>query len=67
MTVIQLYNRISALPGNLQKKVAEYIDFLREEAHKSSKGKARIAGLATGMIKMKDNFDDPVEGFEEYM
>ena len=55
------------MPTNLQKKVGEYIDYLKKESKKSSKGNTRIAGLASGMIKMNDNFDDPIEGFEEYM
>ena len=34
---------------------------------KSLKFKKRIAGQAKGLISMKDNYDDPIEGFKEYM
>jgi hypothetical protein len=27
----------------------------------------RISGKAKGLIEMKDNFDDPIEGFNEYL
>ena len=37
MTVIQLYTQLSSLRTELQKKVAEYIDFLKFRAKKSSK------------------------------
>ncbi|MDX2247307.1 MAG: DUF2281 domain-containing protein [Bacteroidia bacterium] len=67
MRAIQLYTQISALPGELQKKVADYIDYLKYQAQKSNKKAVRVVGLAKGMITMKDNFDDPIEDFNEYM
>ena len=27
----------------------------------------RLAGKAKGLIKMKEDFDDPIEGFNEYL
>lgn len=66
MSVIQLYTQLSALPTELQKKVAEYISFLTFQSQRPSK-KGRVAGLAKGMISMKGNFDDPVEDFQDYM
>ena len=67
MSVIQLYTQLSSLSNELQKKVAEYISFLKYQSQKSSKKKGRIAGLAKGMISMKDDFDDPIEDFQDYM
>jgi hypothetical protein len=29
--------------------------------------KRRLAGQAKGLISLKENFDDPIEGFKEYM
>lgn len=66
MSAIQLYTQLSSLPNELQKKVAEYISFLKFQSQKPSK-KGRIPGLAKGMISMKDNFDDPIEDFQDYM
>lgn len=67
MSAIQLYTQLSSLPNELQKKVAEYISFLKFQAKKPLKQKGRIPGLAKGMISMKDNFDDPIEDFQNYM
>lgn len=68
MTDIQLYTKLSGLPLNLKNEVSDYIDFLKFKSVKESlKIKKRIAGQAKGLISMKDNFDDPIEGFKEYM
>jgi hypothetical protein len=65
MTDIQLYTKISSLPNNLKLEVIDFIKY--KSAKESLKIKKRIAGQAKGLISMKDNFDDPVEGFKEYM
>lgn len=68
MTDVQLYTKLSGLPLNLKNEVSDYIDFLKfKSAKKTLKTKKRIAGQAKGLISMKDNFDDPIEGFKEYM
>ncbi len=65
MTDVQLYTKISSLPLNLKIEVADFIK------HKSDKEvmrvKKRVAGQAKGLISMNDNFEDPIEGFKEYM
>jgi len=55
------------LPGSLKKEVEDFIDFLKLKAKKAEPIKTRKAGLAKGLIKMKDNFDEPIEGFKAYM
>ncbi|MEM6763823.1 MAG: DUF2281 domain-containing protein [Bacteroidota bacterium] len=67
MTAIQLYNQIQKLPEEMQEKVAQYVEKLLSESTPKSSSKERTPGLAKGMIVMKDNFDDPIEGFEPYM
>lgn len=68
MTDIQLYTKLSGLPLDLKAEVSDFIDFLRQKKFKkSSKIKNRIPGKAKGLISMKSNFDDPIEGFNEYM
>jgi hypothetical protein len=68
MTDVQLYTKLSGLPLNLKNEVSDYIDFLKfKSVKKTLKTKKRIAGQAKGLISMKDNFDDPIEGFIEYM
>lgn len=68
MTDIQLYTKLSSLPTNLKNEVADFIDFMKYKSDKKSfRIKKRLAGQAKGLISMKDNFDDPIEGFKEYM
>lgn len=66
MTDIQLYTKLSDLPQSLKKKVSDYIDMLKEKQVTSNNVK-RKAGLAKGIINIKSDFDDPIEGFESYM
>jgi hypothetical protein len=59
---------LSGLPLNLKNEVSDYIDFIKfKSVRESLKIKKRIAGQAKGLISMKDNFDDLIEGFKEYM
>ena len=67
MTDIQLYNKISSLPQNLRKEVEDFVDFLNNRLKKDTESPKRKLGMAKGLIKMKDNFDDPVEDFKDYM
>lgn len=68
MTDIQLYTKLAGLPLNLKNEVDDFIDFLKSKSLKKSlKMKKRIAGQAKSLIAMKDNFDDPIEGFMKYM
>jgi len=68
MTDIQLYTKLSRLPSNLKSEVSDFIDYLVYKSKRYSKNKSRrIPGKAKGLIKMKENFDDPIEGFNEYL
>jgi len=68
MTDLELYIKLSNLPVNLKNDVSDYIDFIKYKSEKKSlKKEKRIAGQAKGMISMKNNFEDPIEGFNEYM
>ena len=68
MTDIQLYTKLSELPSNLKTEVADFIDFLKYKSKKLDKSNTkRLSGKAKGLIKMKDNFDDPIEGFNDYL
>jgi hypothetical protein len=67
MTNIQLYTKISRLPTNLQFEVNDFIEFVKFKSRKNTVNKTkRVAGMAKGLIKVQDNFDDPIEGFKEY-
>ena len=68
MSDLQLYTKITALPPNLRKEVEDFVDFLNSKIKKERVKKPKIEfGLAKGLIKMKENFDDPIEDFKEYM
>jgi len=68
MTDIQLYTKLSGLPLNLKAEVSDFIDFLLQKSiKKTQKKQKKISGEAKGLIKMKSNFDEPIEGFNEYM
>lgn len=67
MTDIQLYTKLADLPVELKKRVSDYIDSLIAREHPTNKTEKRKAGLAKGLINMKDNFNDPIEGFEDYI
>jgi len=67
MTDIQLYTKLVDLPISLKKKVSDYIDSLKAKENSTNAKQKRIPGLAKGLISLKDNFDDPIEGFEAYL
>ena len=68
MTDIQLYTKLSGLPSNLKTEVADFIDFLKFKSQNiENQNTKRLAGKAKGLVYMKDNFDDPIEGFNEYL
>ncbi|SDD17832.1 type II toxin-antitoxin system VapB family antitoxin [Pedobacter soli] len=67
MTDIQLYTKLADLPIELKKRVSDYIDSLMAKQQQKSDKQKRTAGLAKGLVSMKDNFDDPVDGFEDYL
>lgn len=48
--------------------MADFIEFLSQRNKKElPKHKRVVFGMAKGLIAMKDNFDDPIDGFEDYM
>jgi uncharacterized protein YfbU (UPF0304 family) len=50
-----------------QRKVVDLIEKFKSEKNIKKKRKDRIPGLLKGKIDMKDNFDDPIEAFKDYM
>lgn len=60
MTDIQLYTKLADLPTELKKRVSDYIDSLLAKEQLTNKTENRKAGLAKGLIDIKDNFNDPI-------
>ena len=64
MTDAQLYKELITLPEALKQEAADFIAFLKQKSQ--PKQKQRPLGLAKGKIIIKDNFDDPIPGLENY-
>ena len=58
---------LNQLPENLQAEVIDFIDFLLSKANQPPKKNFPKFGSAKGMIIMKDDFDEPLEDFKEYL
>ena len=65
MDNILLYTKLSNLPDNLKAEVSNFIDFLLNKSKKPNKAKAQF-GSAKGKLKMKKNFDEPIEDLKDY-
>lgn len=65
-----LYSKLSALPEHLKVEVADFIEFLATKYQANqptlSDLKPRF-GSGKGMFIMHDDFDEPLEDFNEYM
>ena len=65
-----LMARIHTLPEELRAEVEKFIDSLAKrmvENGQVTKHRRSKAGSHPGIFKMSPDFDDPIEGFEEYM
>lgn len=68
MTDIQIYTKLSNLSSAMKQEVSEFIDYLNFKSRKKNPiSEKRTAGKAKGLIKIKENFDDPIEGFNDYL
>lgn len=68
MSDIDIYIKLTTLPDDLKKEVGDFVDFLKSKTNvKESMKIQRKAGLAKGLIRMKDDFDEPLDDFKEYM
>lgn len=65
MTDIDIYTKLATLPESLKKEVNDFVDFLKAKSVTKRKIKPqRKSGLAKGLIQMKNNFDEPLDDFE---
>lgn len=65
MSTKTLLSTIENLPPELQKEIGLYVQQLLKKSEKKTSQRGGYGSLK-GMIKMKDNFDDPIPGFESY-
>jgi len=68
MTDIDIYIKLATLPDDMKKAVGDFVEFLKSKTNAKENIKTqRKAGLAKGLIEMKEGFDDPLDDFKEYM
>ena len=63
----ELLSLLSRLPDSLKLEILHYTEFLVNKCAENDGTKKRKAGLLKVKIWMSDDFDEPLEEFEEYM
>ncbi len=67
MTNLKLYTELSTLPPAQKKEVAAFIQSLKAQEKNGKPLAQRNFGAAKGFFKMSNDFDEPLEDFNEYM
>ena len=68
MNDIDIYIKVATLPDDLKNQVGNFVDYLKSTTQIKEQVKtSRKAGLAKGLIQMKEDFDEPLDDFKEYM
>ncbi len=70
MSTAIIYAQIESLPEGRKKMVLEFAAFLIAKTKAENNEKPKPAsgfGCMKGMIKMADDFDEPLEDFKDYM
>ena len=68
MSDMDQYIKLASLPDEMKKEVNDLINHLKSKiASKQKNTNRREAGLAKGLIEMKEGFDEPLVDFKEYM
>lgn len=69
MTSLSLYTKIETLPSDLKKEASDFIDFLVEKTKqkKGSSDQKPVFGCLKGKIHLADDFDAPLDDFQDYM
>ena len=67
MSDSQLYQQIDALPSALKEEVKDFVEFLTNKISQKNINKQRIFGYSKDFFLLKDDFDEPLEDFKEYM
>lgn len=66
MDTSHVFAKIASLPTSSIKEVENFVDLLLTKS-KSDKVKHRTPGLAKGLVRINEDFDEPLDDFEEYM
>ena len=63
---LELYTQISSLPTVLKKEVKIFVEYLKSKSKLKTQIKERKFGCKKGLFLIQDNFDDPLEYFNDY-
>ena len=67
-TLVELHQKVEALPPVFRREASLFIDFLIDRSGKNMLMPQRIFGSAKGKIHMSDDFDEPLTDiFKDYM
>jgi hypothetical protein len=66
MSDINLYSKLEMLPDELKYEADDFLEFLKTKMEKNKESNVKKAGLAKGLIEMKQDFDEPLNDFEDY-
>lgn len=66
MNDLELYSKLMSLPDELKKEADDFVEFLKTKMADKKITESRTPGLAKGLIKMSDDFDEPLDDFKEY-
>ncbi|PQA60504.1 type II toxin-antitoxin system VapB family antitoxin [Siphonobacter curvatus] len=61
-----LLSEIRSLSPELQQEVEHFVQFLKAKMDRESTLNEREYGYAKGKVHLSNDFDDPLEAFEEY-
>jgi hypothetical protein len=67
MTNTDLYTRISSLPKSIQNEVFDFTEFLIQKNRPKMAKIHPKAGCMKGVFKMREDFNEPLDDFREYM
>jgi hypothetical protein len=67
MTNSTLKFEINSLPLEMRAEVADFIAFLKNKVKKENNIKEREFGFAKGKISISDDFDAPLDDFNDYI
>ena len=63
MNDLELYSKLVSLPDELKKEASDFVEFLKTKMAEKQTTKRRTPGLAKGLIEMSDDFDEPLDDF----
>lgn len=63
-----ILSKIRLLPNELKQEILDFIEFLVKKYQQNGGSKKQPQfGMAKGVFKMSDDFDEPLDDFKEYM